>query len=659
MTDTGLDAFALPTAYRLDDYEIMRVLGYGGFGITYLAQERATGDRLAIKEYFPTDLSARLENGGVTAQTEEDREVFDWGLAKFVKEAQTLARFSHPNIVRVRRFLNLNSTAYMVMDYQQGVPLGEILDEGGDLSETEILEFLPPLLDGLGAVHQAGVLHRDIKPDNIIIRQDGQPILIDFGAARMEVGQQSRSLHRVFTPGYAAPEQYVSGEEQGPWTDIYGMAAVLYSAISGRAPLEAPARTGAMMRSSEDALEPARRVGEGRYQPEFLAAIDWGLEIEPQHRPQSVAVWRPALLDGEVLETRGAGVPDGAAAGDDAEETDIPTLVAGRPAATETPPAAAQEPKKRRLWPVLVAVLILVGCGAGLGWYLLKSQEQAAAEATGRSAESERRTAEADRRRSAGAERDDADQGGAERRRSPDAAARRKVWRVGADPAFESTNLRDALTRAPEGASIVIFKRVVQGGYSIARNLTVVGTGRGDERTLFLCYDEPCVAFNGSGTIRNLNIVRRRRGFDGPAIRVNDGVVRIENVNISSHGGAGIDIARGQVLLLKSWIYENGHHGIIIRPSAQDVRITENKIFLNLRTGIVINARTTTMLQKNVVERNRRHGVMILGSSKATLKGNTIHRNQGAGIHLSRGAGFVGENNAIEKNWRGRVMRRK
>jgi len=407
MTAPDQDAFALPTAHRLEGYEIMRVLGYGGFGITYLAQELDSGDRVAIKEYFPTDLAVRLDDGTVTPKTADDREVFDWGLDRFVNEARTLARFSHPNIVGVQRFLQVNATAYMVMDYQHGVPFGQILDEHGDLDESEILEILPPLLDGLAAVHEAGVLHRDIKPDNIYIRNDGSPVLLDFGAARIEIGKQSHSLHRVFTPGYAAPEQYESGDGQGPWTDVYGMAAVLYSAISGRAPLEAPARTGALVRTQKDALEPAQQVGHGRFAQQFLTAIDWGLELDPTRRPQDIASWRDALLgqgpaSGEMASSAVAASDEKAA------DDEVSTLVAGRPTGGRKPDGAPDGPPLRteaaakprtggkRLALVLGSVFVLVAAGGVLGWQIYQRQQAPAAAVADQTATENARQTKAD-----------------------------------------------------------------------------------------------------------------------------------------------------------------------------------------------------------------------------------------------------------------------
>ena len=211
--------YALPVGHQLGDYEILSILGHGGFGITYLAEDIKLKTKVAIKEYLPADIAVRTTDLTVRSRTSDDDGDFAWGLDRFLKEAQTLARFNHPNIVGVRRFFEDNGTAYMVMDYQEGDSLSSVLARHGRLEESEIFEILAPLLDGLEAVHAADILHRDIKPGNIYIRNDGSPVLLDFGAARTALGQRSMSLHKVFTPGYAPAEQYETSGHQGPWTD--------------------------------------------------------------------------------------------------------------------------------------------------------------------------------------------------------------------------------------------------------------------------------------------------------------------------------------------------------------------------------------------------------------------------------------------------------
>ena len=182
-------------------------MGQGGFGITYLATDTNLGRKVAIKEYYPREYATR--DGTLTiraAGNDEDRETFKWGLTRFLEEARILARFEHPNIIAVRRFFEGNGTAYLVMDYCDGEPLDEIIKRDGPLSKGRLDLILFPLLDGLEQIHGTNFLHRDIKPANIYIRTDGSPVLLDFGAARQETGNHSRSVTSLATAGYAAVE---------------------------------------------------------------------------------------------------------------------------------------------------------------------------------------------------------------------------------------------------------------------------------------------------------------------------------------------------------------------------------------------------------------------------------------------------------------------
>jgi serine/threonine protein kinase len=281
---------ALHSGFALGKYELQAVLGQGGFGITYKAWDSALKRAVAIKEYLPSDVAVRIDGSTVRARSRNDEEGFQWGLERFLDEARALARFeaSH-SIVRVYDYMQANGTAYMIMALIDGTPLSAVYRREAPLSEERLKAIVLPILDGLKDVHDAGFLHRDIKPANILIRGNGQPVLIDFGAARQALGEKSRSITSVFTPGYAPFEQYTSSGKQGAWTDIYALAATLYHGIAGKAPPQATDRI------REDPMEPAVRIGAGRYSPQFLAAIDRGLEVFENRRPQNVAHWRDML----------------------------------------------------------------------------------------------------------------------------------------------------------------------------------------------------------------------------------------------------------------------------------------------------------------------------------------------------------------------------
>jgi WD40 repeat protein/serine/threonine protein kinase len=284
---------ALPAGTELvGEYRIDRVLGAGGFGITYLAEELALGREVTIKEYFPGDFAARNGSNEAVPRSRESEGDYQWGLDRFIAEAQTLAMFDHRNIVRVYRYFRANNTGYMVLHFEEGQSLkGWLQSLGRAPRQFELDQIVAPLLDALEVIHNANFLHRDIAPDNIIIRRDGAPVLIDFGSARGDIARHSRTVSALVKPGYSPYEQYAeTGSQQGPWTDIYALAATLYHAITGKRPPDAPSRI------VKDELVPAREAALSSYRPGFLRAIDQALSLDIKKRPQSIPEWRGPLL---------------------------------------------------------------------------------------------------------------------------------------------------------------------------------------------------------------------------------------------------------------------------------------------------------------------------------------------------------------------------
>ncbi len=303
MSEEQQHRLALPQGTRIRDFEFRRVLGHGGFGMTYLGWNVALDISVAIKEYLPSGLATREQDLSVVPQTPRATSDFQWGLERFLDEARTLARFQHPNIVRVHHFFEAHSTAYIAMDYVEGEDLSAHLTRKGTLSEDELKSILYPLLSALEVVHQADFLHRDIKPSNIILRaEDGSPVLLDFGAARQAMGAKSRSVTSIVTPGYAPIEQYSSRGHQGAWTDIYALGGVCYRALTGQTPDDATDR----MR--DDPLIPVSQRCAGRVSGAFLSAIDAALAVNEGDRPQSVEAWQAAMANEPVVrrETSGA-----------------------------------------------------------------------------------------------------------------------------------------------------------------------------------------------------------------------------------------------------------------------------------------------------------------------------------------------------------------
>lgn len=291
---------ALPSGTELvGDYRIERVLGAGGFGVTYLADEIALARMVTIKEYFPSDIAAR--DGGIDAvpRSQDCAGDYRWGLDRFIEEAQTLAKFDHPNIVRVYRYFRANKTGYMVLHFEEGQSLKAWLKSLGRAPRQKELDaILGPLLDALELIHKSDFLHRDIAPDNIIIRKAGDPVLIDFGSARGEIASHTKTVSALVKPGYSPYEQYAeTSHKQGPWTDIYALAGTLYHAITGKRPSDAPSRM------VKDDLVPAREAALSSYRVGFLKAIDKALTLNVEGRPQSIAAWRNDLLAPDPVRT--------------------------------------------------------------------------------------------------------------------------------------------------------------------------------------------------------------------------------------------------------------------------------------------------------------------------------------------------------------------
>ncbi len=288
----SIDPAALPPGHRIFEYRIDKTLGGGGFGITYLAQDINLELPVAIKEYFPGDLALRAADLSVSVRTSDSEKQFHWGLERFLDEARALAAFRHPNIVRVLRYFKENGTAYIVMEYETGDPLKRWLAKLAELTQKTLLKIVYPLLDGLESVHKLDFLHRDIKPDNIYIRGDGTPVLLDFGAARRLIHE--RDMTNIVSPGFAPFEQYHSQGNQGPWTDLYSLGAVMYWMTTGEKPVESAARIQTDTMPKALAIGDACVFGEG-----LLRAIDWALSPDEKRRPQRVSDLREALVAAE------------------------------------------------------------------------------------------------------------------------------------------------------------------------------------------------------------------------------------------------------------------------------------------------------------------------------------------------------------------------
>lgn len=283
----------LPPGTEIDDYVIERPLGGGGFSLVYLARRVADHRQVAIKEYFPRKLAARADNRMIVPRDEESARAFSRGLMHFLEESKVLARLKHPNILDVQSFFQANGSAYLVMSFCYGRILSDYLTEKkGRLSETFLLHLFYALLDGLKAIHDAGLLHLDIKPQNILIRPGGSPLLLDFGAVQPYPNSLSWKPGKVLTKGFSPIEQYSSRHGGiGPWSDIYALGATMRSCLDGRAP------PPAIERATQDSLPPAATVYGRTYTAALLEAIDWAMAVEQAKRPHTAAELRYMLPD--------------------------------------------------------------------------------------------------------------------------------------------------------------------------------------------------------------------------------------------------------------------------------------------------------------------------------------------------------------------------
>ncbi|WP_395408003.1 serine/threonine-protein kinase [Pseudoduganella sp. UC29_106] len=301
---------ALPAGTHLGEFEIAGLIGEGGFGIVYRAYDHSLQRIVALKEYMPSALASHAKTTHVTVKSPRHASTFQAGLRSFVNEARLLAQFDHPSLVKVYRFWEANGTAYMVMPFYQGPTLKQYLRaRATPPDEAWLKAFLAPLLDALDIIHHEQCFHRDIAPDNILILQDGRPLLLDFGAARRAIAGKANTFTVILKQGYAPVEQYAASRTiaQGPWTDIYALASVVYLAITGHQPVPSVARV------VDDPHVPLEKKVAGKYSPEFLRAIDFALSVKPESRPQSIAELRSLLKLTSGNTNQGADTQNGQA----------------------------------------------------------------------------------------------------------------------------------------------------------------------------------------------------------------------------------------------------------------------------------------------------------------------------------------------------------
>jgi hypothetical protein len=289
----------LPEGFQLLNYRILKLLAYGGFSFVYLAHDE-NETPVAIKEYLPSTLALRASGQAAPLISPENLSLFRFGLKCFFDEGKALAGLSHPNVVRVLNFFRANETVYMVMRYERGRTLQQhIQARRGQLPEICIRQAFLQLMSGLREVHSNKLLHLDIKPGNIYIRNDDTPILLDFGAVRQALTKEGTQLPPMYTPGFASPEHYGARENLGPWSDIYSVGASMYACLAAAPPQPAD------QRMRKDRMVPARKAWAGKCSAELLDIMDWCLRLNHLERPQSVFTLQKVLLGEKEPEYRG------------------------------------------------------------------------------------------------------------------------------------------------------------------------------------------------------------------------------------------------------------------------------------------------------------------------------------------------------------------
>ncbi len=288
--ESKVGSAALPAGTQVDRYVIEDIWTRpDAFAFRYFARDRESGERVVLKEFFPAEFVTRSGNE-VRPLSEDARRSYHWGLRGFADESAGLQRINHPGIVRVQHTFEANGTAYLALKPIEGATLASQLVNGRTLAADLLLPLANALADALSCAHTAGIVHGDVRPDNIIVRPDGSPVLIDFGAARFVIRLKCRSLTSVLASGYAPPEAYSASGRFDPAFDIYSLAATMYHAVAGGPPVDAQKRS-----RGEARMKPASKATLAWYPNGVLEAIDWGLRLDSAFRPKSVAEWREAV----------------------------------------------------------------------------------------------------------------------------------------------------------------------------------------------------------------------------------------------------------------------------------------------------------------------------------------------------------------------------
>ncbi len=592
---------------QIGHFRLVRILSSGSIGAIYAATDLETGKAVAIKE-----ARARGDRDGVdfvdTGPTARSQSTAD----ALAREAEILSVLRHPNVVQLKQTCFDDGKAYLVLEHLEGMDLEtSLLKVGRPLGELAIRAFLLPLIEAVDYIHRAGFLHQDLKPGNIGQRRNGEPVIVDFGASRdYEHPVARRSRWSYVTAGYAPPERYLEDGIEGPWTDIYALGAIAYRAIAGKAP---PA---ALDRLEAETITPAVEVGRDRYSKPFLQAIDWALELDPAARPQSAAAWKQAL----AASTRETPMPkqtEPHSAPDDLRDPYPPTerverlprADVGRSRFADAEGVQAHEAVKRRfrawIWTALAAFIAGTAAAGWFGWPLYQRYFK-------------------------------------------------QTWIVDASGGGDTTTIAEAISRAPDNATILVRPGVYAESLAIDRPVQIKPAETEGDAPVIAPPEGPClVASAMTGSVVGLRLqgpapAVTQPSATVPCIDIVASGVLVEGNEILNPSGPAIRIRAGAAPTIRgNTITETGGPGILISSGARGA-ILDNRIQGAKKSGMIITGGASPRVAGNVIEDSGEAGVLFANAAAGQFEDNVIRSSTASGIEVRATADPVVTGNRIE-----------
>jgi parallel beta-helix repeat protein len=625
-------AAELSVGQVLGNYEILGTLARGAMSVTYRGRDRRNDERVCIAEYRPADLAAQPTAAKRTqAGTDADRRLeFASRLSLFRTVGEALSAIRHPNLLRVDGLLEANGTAYLISEFVDGETLEQHLRQRQDpVDAVELCGWLLSLLDALEQFHRWGLIHRDVKPTNILVRSNGSAVLVDFSAAGPAEFSADPAQRSLLTSGYAAPEQYLKNGREGPWTDLYGMAAVAYRVVVGRPPPDALERT------RTDTLAAATDRGEGRYPRTLLEGIDCALAIDPRLRPVSAEEWRESIEEAigptpvalAATAATGQASPPGpspaskasagppaaatkATAHSAADDDDLPPTIAWKrvPAAAtgdhagvvpgDRRPASVVEtrpaPGNRLSVLAVLGVLAIAAIAAGgwFGWQLYLTEFKS-------------------------------------------------EWIVDAAGGGDAATIGEALRRARDGATIKIRPGTYAETLALDRPLHLVGDGPMAGIVVAAPAGRPCVlATAEGGSVRGLSLRTESPGESPPqpCIDIPSGAVIVDGNLIGGDGAPAVRIAgTAHPTLRRNHLTAKSASGLMIEGGALAI-VADNDFVDTGKAGIVVRGDAAPRIDGNRIRGSGQAGILVSGEAEGTFEENVVAASGLAAVEVRGGA---------------------